>query len=709
MLNLGLRQACFVFVIGAWVGCATIPKGRYGVEEINVQGTEEMDEDALKACLATHERPAPPFNISRNPSPECGKPPFDADHLELPIWPGSWPWMDWPLFDRSVFERDLDRIERWYQARGYYDARVLSSMLDPPEAGVHGAEFRGCMNQEEGCKLRAWVQVREGEPTLVDSIRITSTSALKPEVKQVVYDALKMRKGERFDEATYEETKEALLRALRDASFAKAQVGGEVQIDAKQRRAHIRLDLNPGPACYFEDVRIRIEGNRSIPTDVVLYAAKIDRGEPFSVTAIEEAQRAVYALGAFSSVEVEPDIQRDGTRIDVDIKIVPGKLVRFGVGAGFMSGLITRLEGYDAQDVRQWDVHLLGFAEFRNAFGGLQRVRIEERPRLVFRQQFPIPHKPTLGNVLTLDSRWPNFLEGRTSLVAGSQWDIGPDLFGRSFQRNVIDARAGPQRTWSALGGTLFGSVGLHYNLFFPFDDQDFDVDPRSPGNQRLQSYRVLFLENYVYLDLRDDPQRPHEGIFTDLSVHTAGYLKDVSFWTYARVVPDVRVYLPLPLGIVFASRLRVGAMYIMKSADGLDVYGDRLGPYSYRLRGGGANSNRGFLPGFLGDGIEGGLRRWEASMEFRVSLTESFGTVFFADAGDVIDATQFRFDRPQVSVGIGFRYLTIIGPLRFDLGYRVPGLQTVGDAVLRRQPYNLELGFFSMPGAFNLTIGEAF
>ena len=40
----------------------------------------------------------------------------------MPVELWAWPWTDWPLYDPSVFERDLARIERWYRARGYYDA-----------------------------------------------------------------------------------------------------------------------------------------------------------------------------------------------------------------------------------------------------------------------------------------------------------------------------------------------------------------------------------------------------------------------------------------------------------------------------------------------------------------------------------------------------------------------------------------------------------
>src|SRR5690349_15679737 len=85
--------------------CATVPKGRYGVDELTLQGTKQIDPYALRACLATHEREWLSINLSKDPAPTCGKPPFDARRLHLNMW--RWPWSEWPLYDPSIFERDL--------------------------------------------------------------------------------------------------------------------------------------------------------------------------------------------------------------------------------------------------------------------------------------------------------------------------------------------------------------------------------------------------------------------------------------------------------------------------------------------------------------------------------------------------------------------------------------------------------------------------
>src|SRR5690606_36152412 len=86
----------------------------------------------LRACLATSERDAFELNLGTSTDLACGEPPFDGGRLRLRMW--SWPWSEWPTLDLAVFDRDIERVERWYRARGYYDARVLSTELSPSAA-----------------------------------------------------------------------------------------------------------------------------------------------------------------------------------------------------------------------------------------------------------------------------------------------------------------------------------------------------------------------------------------------------------------------------------------------------------------------------------------------------------------------------------------------------------------------------------------------
>jgi outer membrane protein assembly factor BamA len=216
--------------------------------------------------------------------------------------------------------------------------------------------------------------------------------------------------------------------------------------------------------------------------------------------------------------------------------------------------------------------------------------------------------------------------------------------------------------------------------------------------------------EQIARLDFRNDPVAPKRGMLLTMGVQEAGFVLPGS-WNYIRLTPEARGYVPLPLGLVFATRVGLGYLHVFDSKINSENLLASLGPELFRFRGGGATSNRGFLPGRLGDGIAGGQRRWEASAELRVPLSTDFGVAVFLDAGDVSQSPVFRFDHPQTSTGFGFRYNTLVGPLRLDFGWRIPGLQVFGqdERPLLRDNTVVNVGLFKFQGAVHITIGEAF
>ena len=173
---------------------------------------------------------------------------------------------------------------------------------------------------------------------------------------------------------------------------------------------------------------------------------------------------------------------------------------------------------------------------------------------------------------------------------------------------------------------------------------------------------------------------------------------------------------MPLPYGLVLAMRAGLGLISIYRT-EAKTAELKRLGPRPYRLRGGGPYSVRGVQAGALGQRDEdtetfpGGTKSWIGSLELRVPLGDSFGIATFFDVGDVdggsdARAAEFRFDRPNTTVGAGLRYKTLVGPIRLDVGVLVPGLQ--GDRSDARE-VKREDPLFHFDGAVHLTIGEAF
>jgi outer membrane protein insertion porin family/translocation and assembly module TamA len=400
--------------------------------------------------------------------------------------------------------------------------------------------------------------------------------------------------------------------------------------------------------------------------------------------------------------------------------------------------------------------------EHRNIHSSIRRFRVEARPGVTL---FPTridrfepwtAYLPEFRSQASL--RQPSFLEARTNGILSTEYNVYPLLYPlpesvrpedeRIIGYHEIRASAGVERAFFGYRVTVAPSYNWQAN--FPFTYQSSDP----PG---LESVRVSFPELVTTLDLRDDPIQTRRGLYLSNSFQVAGHgfggtVSDV------RVRPELRTYLPIKRAVL-ATRLTFGFLF---PGD----YGETLDPNSAESRSaeldpedrsvvadqqkllfrafysGGPNSNRGYPYrgvgphgpiGFLvptgldcsldGRSVEqlsdgcirplGGLTLWEASLEVRIPfpIDAPLYAVTFLDASDLTRTIgKLRLDVPHLTAGLGLRYMTAIGPIRFDLGFRVPGAQALGKDELppeEGRPGGKVLGL--LPGAVHLAIGEAF
>jgi translocation and assembly module TamA len=379
--------------------------------------------------------------------------------------------------------------------------------------------------------------------------------------------------------------------------------------------------------------------------------------------------------------------------VDLTAVVQRARVVSWQAGFGILSGSMTRVTSDETYSVPQWDLHVSGSYENKNFLGGLRQLHLEDRPALIFTDNFPgVPAGgPRVGNVLSARFTQPGFVEARTKFIGTAAWDLGPDPF-RGFFRNDIALKLGVERSF--LNNLFTARVAVEHDIYAVMKPRSAPAD--------VTSYKLPFLEQQLVIDARDRPERPRLGAYVALTTQEAFRLGGYGSWNYVRAMPDLRAYVPLFFDVVLAARFMLGALFVSSASPNLPADAALLGPEVYRLRGGGANGNRGFAPGELGDGIDGGTRRWESSLEARVPLSENVGVVLFGDVGDVHRETSFRFSHLNTALGFGLRYFSVLGALRFDAGWRVPGWQVVGEP----QPA-LKVGV--LPSAAHLTIGEAF
>lgn len=652
--------------------------------------------------------------------------------------------VDYERFDRFVLERDLARVERYYRARGFYSARVRATRVQKIDA-------------DEGGRVQVTLVVEEGQPVNVTTVDLQWTDwdlAKGQAILGPVTDAKNSLKlGERFEEEKYEATKEEILRALTDRGFAYAKVDGKVNVDVVNRQARVVYTITLGPPSRFG--KITIEGLGELPERPFRAALEADEGDEFSTDALEESEQALSEFGVFGAIDVQvqraPEGQPPNPVVPVTFRVQPAALrsVRLGAGAEFGN---------------RDEVHLVAGWENRNFLGGARRFSIEARPGLVFYPSLFSGYfwgSPRVLPELQIRSelRQPAFAEARTSAVLrGSAriyrlqavQNLTDEL--EALEEGVEPPIVGYREIAGATGFErpfIQGDVNasLLYNVQFndPFTYNDIAL----PAG--YDDLLLAYFQTTLALDLRrnldDDPERvdPRKGIYVGLDAQLAGYL-----WGHVndvRLQPEFRAYIPVSKKVTLATRVLFGALFPQNYAT---AFGNQdaclaLPPDSpgrtacepdlirdiqkLQFRGffsGGASSNRGYgynevgphgdvrsLTGIAESNVPtGGLTLWEASLELRIPIVGSLGTAIFVDGSDVTRKTMFyRLSRPHLSAGFGLRYATPVGPLRADVGYRIPCVQVLGVCPGEDLPVNEgKPGTVAgLPIAVSIAIGEAF
>jgi outer membrane protein insertion porin family/translocation and assembly module TamA len=700
------------------LGCATIPSRRFATESISVTGNRAVDEADILDHIAT--RPTPKF---------------------LGLIQGLM--FDYEVFDRYVLERDLQRIERYYRARGFYRCHVRA-----------GRVFNSGPR-----RISIEVVVEEGPPTLVGRVDVHGLEGLSAEMAEDAMSEVtsSLDLGDVFEEEAFDTAATDLKRLFADNGHAYVKVKRAADVDITRDLVSIGFWVEPGPVVHLG--QIDIKGLGSIPEEQIRRTLQLEPGDVYSISELESAQRALLDLGVFSAVSVEPDLSERKSVRATDIeraKSEPGAAEKDTAGvintvpihvevqrSRFRS---VHLGGGLQVDSQRTDLHLVAGWEDRNFFGGLRNFLVEFVPgAVIYPTRLPdleAPERLLPEARLRFEFRQPNFIEAITAGVVRAQASIAPVLLSSRRDRDApilgyrdVRASAGLERS---IYRKLFGSLTHNVQVNAPFayaGTLDSNLDTA------LVSYPELFLR----LDARDDRMEPKKGGYASTTFQVAGVggdARDVKFQ------PEGRVYIPLGGRYNFAARGSIGLLFA-------DNYGDTIEQNAVSniagstadavrdiqlmfLRGffaGGPGSNRGYAlreigphgivpfynPGqtseeLLGNCDEnpnstncdlplGGFTLWEASGEFRFPLLGDLRGALFADAADVSPRQlDFRFDHPHLSAGLGFRYPTPVGPVRLDVGYRIPGLQApdTGDEY---QPDDV----FGLPIALSFGIGEPF
>ena len=635
---------------------------------------------------------------------------------------GFWPFSEEKTFDPVAWDHDRQRLERVFRSLGYHQAQVLPRITRQSEEEIELA-----------------VSIVEGPRTQVEHLEITGLEGLEPADSAAILRKLPLAVGAPFVEQTWAETKAAVLARLQDQGYAQAEVQGQVLVDVAASRAAATLLVTPGPRFRVGDIALVQGRPPHLPERFIREQVRLAfPGDPyFSPRRLSEAQRRVFGLGVFSTVEVSPTLPPDvGGNGDsaveegrlpllVRTQVAPFRTLRLGGGGGF-------------DQVRN-EVRLIAGWSHKNFFGGLRKLNLDARvgwaflpgiSALLSNTGTPVRQGPILD--LSAAFEQPRFL-GRPTLrllthaqgereleEAFSAWSVrlGPDLL-HQFRSDVL--------------------VSAGYEIDLARLEAEGRVDPRvapiALGCSESPCFVPLsYLRQRAIWDRRDNPLEPTRGFYLGLELQEGGGPLGGSF-TYFKALADARL-----LGSVgrftLGGRIQLGAIYPSGGRP-------EASPISQRFFAGGATSMRGFASRRLaplvaiaegeGSSVEvavpiGGNSLLGSNLELRFRTSARLALAAFWDTGYVGREAPRPDDIGRLfhALGFGLRFSTPVGPIRLDLGFRLPvgGPRTVLSGIgtnqveIRTEPESQSCFGFGSSGAtplrdgvcsLHLSIGEAF
>ncbi len=508
------------------------------------------------------------------------------------------------FFDPTTFRRDLERISRYYRARGYYGAGAAAVDMHRVESDPHEIDIT--------------IDVHEGRPTTVGTVWLSGCETesrrpgdlwpIRPETCDRLRESLQLHPGAVFTEDSLARDQLFITDVLRNEGRARARVLTRVTADPALHRAHVVFLLEPGAPSQFGELLFHEPGNapaadRELPRSrlsvtTLRRATRIRPGGAYSRGAIADAQAAILRLQLHGIVrmdeemhdcdshgrcDADPNRDRDDperyVRVDLHVRLSPSRWDRLRFGGGI-----------EYEQTRP-NVHATVEFTHRN-FPFLTRGFTIAAGPVIF---FPVLASPSVprvaepGGTFRLELRQREVFP-QTDFLFAVNSDLGldpinPNLTSRFSLRPSIGFNYGVGNSWDL--STHLRATGVAYY------NQAAGVAQDPIYTQQYINQFYYYFEQTVQNDRRDNPLQTRRGTFFRGAFQNGFAIPYLSNYSFVRTQIDFRGYVALSTNVVLAIRGAAGV------AVGLGADLSRSGgwpvPQELRFFSGGANSNRGY------------------------------------------------------------------------------------------------------------------
>lgn len=520
-------------------------------------------------------------------------------------------WKARPQFIPDTFKGDLANIRNFYQAHGYYQARVNYNL------------------EVKGDLVTAHIHVHAGEPVKVAAVTV-EVQGEAPWPKAVLPSfVLPLRKGQIFKQSNYQLSQQRLLDLYMRHGYAHPHVTRRAEVFVGPHRAYAWYTVDPGEQGVFGQTIIK--GTTTISPKLITRELTYKPGEPFDSRKIAASREKILALNLFSSVAFFPRTDPANPAV-VPIEIKVNQKPKHS---------LNLMLGYNTES--QENVGL-SWSDYNFMGNGRQFTITGIYSSII-----------TTGEMKLIQ---PWFLARQSTFVFDANY------YQEVYQTYTLNApRLDPIETW-AFTPRLSASFGwrLEYLRFNSLNSQTIAALGGVRRSGILSGPAV-----YLVYNTTEHPLNPAHGLIFTLASNVSDgvFGADYRYW---RVLGQIKHYNRMPFNMILATRLELGfedsfgprrdiplsERFYSGGEGSVRGYGlRRIGPLSP------ANQPL------------GGVDLIETSVELRRHLFWKLGGSAFFDCGQVSEqALHVPIGTMQCGYGPGLSFISPVGPITIDLGF---------------------------------------
>ena len=489
----------------------------------------------------------------------------------------------------------------------------VKSALEP--YGYYSPVIASSLEQTDDC-WRATLEIDAGRPVNLRNVDITVSGPAYDDPAFAGFLSPKhVATGARLRHADYELLKKSLHVQAAERGYLEAEfTRNAIDVWPEEYAADVSLNFVSGPRYDFGEIR---QEQAFLDPDIVAAYLDFESGTPFDSQLLARAYSDLSASGYFRRIELLPETeQAQDNRVPIRLQLEPANRIEYTIGAGFSTDMGPRLRaGYHNRRV--------------NDKG--HRFNIDTSIAAVI-QGITAEYRKPLADPR---SEWMSYTAALTS--------EDTDTFKNDTARFGLRRSKRVRPEWMR---TL--SLDVHYDRF--------DI-----GGETNSS--TLILPAIAFDHRRSDRQIfPTRGRRFGFEIRGSGRTigSDTSFLQLSAWARWVR-------SITDNSRVLARASFGVTRTSDFDEL-----PPSVRFFAGGDESVRGFGYNTLGpedvDGnVIGGDNLLVASIEYEHRLRGDWYGAVFVDAGNAFNGSDVD---PAAGAGLGIKWLSPVGPLRFYLAH---------------------------------------